>query len=224
MKSVPLFSRALIGLAAAGAALLTAGSASAQTSSSFYSFNVNNMTSSNGDPVYSVYDPVTFSGVQVNEAFADGFTQSIGLPNVETTDSKSSSAQVFTFGSGGYTDPVHGTLNSAILTGSLIFPGFNPTNTLSLTIQPTTDPNSQYQQSVFTPFSASLFGPAPTGIAVGTFSLQNLGTGLGTQVNIDALPVPAAVPEASTTISLGLLLVLGLGALAVARRRAARAN
>ena len=216
-----LFSlRAFAGLAVAGAALLSAGGASAQTP--FYSFNVNNLTSSNGDPVYSVYDAVTFSSVQINEVFADSYAQSIGLPSVQTTDLMQSSTQVFTTAGGVYSDPVHGALTSATLTGTMTFPGFSPANTLMLTIQPSVDPNSQYQQSVFTPFTASLFGAAPSGIAIGTFSLLNTSTGQGTQVNIDALPVPAAVPEASTTVSLGLLLAFGFGALAVSRRRAAR--
>ena len=226
MKSAQFSFRAFLGLAVAGAALLSAGSASAQTASPFYSFNVNNLTSSNGDPVYSVYDSVTFSGVQVNEVFADSYAQSILLGSVQTTDMAQSSAQVFTTPNGNYTDPIHGALTSATVTGTMTFPGFSPTNTLSLTIQPTADPNSQYQQSVFTPFTAFLFGSASPGVAIGTFSLLNLSTGQGTQVNINAAPVPAAVPEASTTVSLGLLLALGLGTFAVARRRqsAARAD
>ena len=43
-------------------------------------------------------------------------------------------------------------------------------------------------------------------------------SGLGT-INFN-LPAPAAVPEASTTVSLGLLLTLGLGGVALAKRRA----
>ena len=158
---------------------------------------------------------------KVNEAFADGFTQSLVMPTLETQDTEQSSAQVFTLGPGGYSDPVHGTLTSAVLSGTLAFPGIAPdgTGTIGLTIQPTTDPASQYQQLAYTNFSADLFGTSPTGIAVGTFQLQNIGGGTVNSVNIDIAPVPAAVPEASTSISLGLLLALGCGGLADARRK-----
>ena len=46
------------------------------------------------------------------------------------------------------------------------------------------------------------------GTALGTFSLVDGNNNVVTAVNIVA---PAAVPEASTTVSLGLLLALGLG-------------
>jgi len=57
---------------------------------------------------------------------------------------------------------------------------------------------------------------------VGSFA----GSGGGSAGNYPSLTltaIPAAVPEASTTVSLGLLLALGLGGLAVARRRKAQA-
>lgn len=223
MKTAPL-----LGLAAAGAALLSASSASAQTPSPFYAFTVNNLTSSNGDPVYSVYDSVNFNSLQVSEAFSDGFTQTLGLPVLETQDSETSSAQVFTVGPGGFSDPVHGALTSAVLTGTLTFPGITPdgTGTIGLTILPSADPSAAtYQQLAYTNFSAGLFGAAPAGIAVGTFNLENIGAGTATgsglvdSVNINIAPVPAAVPEASTNISLGLLLMLGLGGVVIARRK-----
>lgn len=232
MRTKPLVSdsRALVGLVAAGAALLSAGSASAQTVTPFYAFVVSNYTSSSGT-AFPVQDSVSFASTQVNEVFADGFTQSLSLQDaygspagtVTAQDVVPTSLQTFSSASGVFSDPVHGTLFSATLSGNLAFPGFFPTNTLSLTVQ-TDATGDTVQQSVFTPFSASLFGPASSGVATGTFSLLNLGSGQGTQVTIDAVPAPAAVPEASTTVSLGLLLVLGLGALAVTRRRAARAR
>ncbi len=223
-------SRVLTSLAAAGAALLSVGAASAQTATPFYAFVVNNYTSSSGT-AFPVQDSVNFASTQVNEVFADGFTQSLFLQDaygdptgtVTAQDSVPSSLQTFSFGNGGYADPTHGALTSATLTGTMVFPGFVPTSTLSLTVQ-TDAAGDTIQQNVFSPFSASLFGPASSGVAIGTFSLLNLGSGQGTQVTINAAPVPAAVPEASTTVSLGLLLVLGLGALAVTRRRAVRAN
>lgn len=229
MKTAPFGFRAFIGLAVAGAALISAGSASAQTTTSpFYSFTIDNLTSSNGDPVYSVFDSVDFNSLAVNEAFADGFTQSLNMPTLQTQDSEMSSAQVFTVGPGGYTDPVHGALTSAVLTGSLAFPGIAPdgTGTVGLTILPSADPSAvSYQQLAYTNFSANLFGANPTGIAVGTFNLENVGGGTATgsgivnSVNIDIAPVPAAVPEASTNISLGLLLMLGLGGVVISRRK-----
>ena len=227
MKTAPALSYAL----AAGAALLSAAGASAQTATPFYAFVVNNYTSSGGT-AFPVQDSVNFASTKVNEVFADGFTQSLSLQDaygdptgtVTAQDSVPSSLQTFaTLPNGGYADPNHGLLTSATLTGTMVFPGFVPTSTLSLTVQ-TDAAGDTAQQNVFTPFSASLFGPAASGVAIGTFSLLNLGSGQGTQVVIDAAPVPAAVPEASTTVSLGLLLALGLGALAVTHRRAARTN
>lgn len=230
MKTAFLLSRTLVGLAAAGAALLSAGSATAQTATPFYAFVVNNYTSSGGT-AFPVQDSVNFASTQVNEVFADGFTQSLSfqdfygdpLGTITAQDAVPSSLQTSSSAGGVYSDPVHGALSSATLTGNLVFPGFSPTSTLFLTVQ-TDAAGDTIQQNVFTPFSASLFGPASSGVAVGTFSLLNLGSGQATQVTIDAAPVPAAVPEASTTVSLGLLLALGLGALAVTRRRAASTN
>ena len=216
MKTVSLFAvRAMIGLAVAGAALLSTGSVFAQTNTPFYAFTVNDLTASNGDPVFSVYDSVSFSNLQISEVFADSFTQSFALPILGAGDIGASPLQSFLPGSG-YSDPTHGTLTSATLTGTLFFPGLisDGSGVLPLTIQPTTDPSSQYQQQVFTSFSTNLFGPAQVGPAVGTFSLLNLGSNQGTVVNINA-----PVPEASTTVSLGLLLALGLGTVAVARRK-----
>ena len=106
------------------------------------------MTSSNGT-AFPVQDSVNFASAQVSEVFADGFTQSLSLQDA-------------------YGDPV----------GTMVFPGFSPAKTLSLTVQ-TDAAGDTAQQSVFTPFSASLFGPASSGVAIGTFSLLNLGSGLG---------------------------------------------
>ncbi len=219
MKTLALSSRAILGLAVAGAALLSAPAASAQTLP-YYSFNVTNLTQTLGDPVYSVYDSLTFGSVQVNESFADGFMQSIGLPNVETQDAQTSSAQLFTASNGSYSDPIHGLLTSAVLSGTLAFPGIAPDGSGKLDLQILTDPNGTVtSQSVFTPFTASLLGSNPTGIAAGTFSLRDLAGTSVKSVNIILSPAAAPVPEASTTVSMGLLLALGLGGVAVARRK-----
>jgi len=222
MKTAHLLSlRAIIGLAAAGAALLSAGTASAQTASPYYAYTVNNLTSMGGDPVYSVFDSVNFNNLQISEVFADNFSESFSLPGsgtdpaLEAQDSTASPLLKSLPGTS-YLDPTHGALTSATLTGTLSFPGLisDGSGKLSLTIQPTADPSSQYQQLVFTSFSTNLFGPAQTGPAVGTFSLLNLGSSQGLTVNINA-----PVPEASTTVSLGILLALGLGTVVVTRRK-----
>ena len=135
--------------------MLSASGASAQAPSPFYAFAVNNLTSSNGDPIYSVYDSVNFNALQVNEVFSDGFTQTLGMPTLETQDTETSSAQVFTVGPGGFTDPVHGALTSAVLTGTLAFPGIMPdgTGTIGLTILPSADPSAvSYQQLAYSSF------------------------------------------------------------------------
>ncbi len=213
--------RSFFGFAVAGAALCSAGGASAQTATPFYAFVVSNLTESNGSLAYPVYDSVTFASPEINEVFADGYTNSFAIGDannsVQAMDKQASALMTSAPGTG-FSDPVHGALTSATLTGSLAFPNFGPANTLSLSVL-TDAAGDQTQQSVFTPFSASLFGPASSGIAVGTFSLMNLGSSQGTTVDIDATPVPAAVPEASTNVSLGLLLMLGLGGTVIARRR-----
>ena len=220
--------RALTGLAAAGAALLCASSASAQTTTPYFAFVVDNLTSSNGSATFPVYDALTFSSVQVKEVFADDYTQTLSVQDlfgdapgiVQSTDSAPTGLQIFTPQNGvGYSDLTHGALTSATLTGTLSFPGIAQTNPLTVSIL--TDPNgTPYEQPISTNFSASLFGPAQSGIGIGTFSLLNLGSSQGTTVIIDAQPVP----EASSVITLGLLLALGLGTLVIARRRAAAAN
>ena len=224
MKTAFHFSaRAVVGLAVAGAALLSAGSASAQTATPFYAFTVNNLTLMGGSSDAPVYDSVNFNNLQISEVFADSFTQTFTLPGsgtdpaLEAGDSTGSPLLKFLPGPG-FTDAVHGDLTSATLTGTLSFPGLisDGSGKLKLTIQPTPDPSSQFQQEVFTSFSTSLFGPAQTGPTVGTFSLLNLGSSDGLSV-----PINAPVPEVSTTVSLGILLALGLGALAVARRKSA---
>jgi len=228
MKTAQFGYHSLLGLAVAGIALLSAGGASAQAPmpSPFFAFTVNNMTGFTNGPAYPVSDSVLFNAMQINEVFADGFTQPLSLSLIGpgagnipgAGDVAVSPFQSLTaLPGGGYSDAAHGALTSALLTGTLKFDGIDPngTGTISLTIQPTSDANATYQQITSTSFSANLFGANPTGNAVGTFSLLNLGSNQGTTVNI----VPAAVPEASTTISFGLLLALGLGGVVLARRK-----
>ena len=206
-------------LATVGAAFYCVCSASAQTTSPAYSFGVVNQTSSNGSMTFPVYDPVTFGSSQISEIFADGFTQTLSLGGIQAQDTAQSSAQFLTLNNGTFSDPIHGTLTSAVLSGTLAFPGLiaDGSGTLSLTLQPTIDPNSQYSQTVLTPFTASLFGPASTGIGIGTFRLLDSSNQPVDSVVIDATAAP--VPEAPTTVSLGLLFALGLGSLILTRRK-----
>lgn len=200
--------RLACGAVVVAAGLLSAPGASAQSSTPF-TFEVVNSTFSGGDPVFSVTDDLTFSNLQINETFANGFSQTLLLNDLATTN----------------TDPMTGgaefsdrfvpnsTLTSAILTGS-IGPG------AAQTVLTQTAPNGPVTpQYVSSTFSANLFASAPAGPALGTFSFNNGPNGINilNSVNIVA---PAAVPEASTTVSLGLLLALGLGGVAVSRRRA----
>ena len=187
------------------AALLAAPGAFAQTAPAPFAFDVENDTLSGGDPVFSVTDNLTFSNLQINETFQSGFSQTILLSSFDANALSETTPGFIT------SSP----LVSAVLTGA-IGPGPAQNVTTETTIGgPVT---TRYVSSTF---AASLFGPAQTGIALGTFSLLD-GSGNPAQtVNIVA---PAAVPEASTTVSLGLLLTLALGALAVTRRRTAAAK
>ena len=146
MKTAPLLScsRTLIGLAVAGAALLSAGGASAQTASPFYAFTGQQPDQVKRRPRFSVYDSVNFNDLQINETFADSFSQSFALPVLGAGDTGASPLQSFVPGLG-FTDPAHGALTSATLTGTLSFPGLvsDGSGKLSLTLQPTADPNSQ---------------------------------------------------------------------------------
>ncbi len=186
--------------AAAGIALMSAPAVFAQTAPPSYSFQVENNTLSAGDPVYSVTDDLTFSNLQINEVFTGGFAQTILLGSLDTT-----TIDAFT---NSFTSSAP--LLSATLTGSI---GSGPAQTINTA---TTFGGPTTPQYVSSNFSTDLFGATPAGPALGTFSLIS-GNNVVNTVNIVA---PAAVPEASTTVSLGLLMALGLGALVVTRRRA----
>ncbi len=203
--------RLACGTAVAAAGLLSAPGAFAQTASPF-TFQVVNSTASSGDPVFSVTDNLTFTNLQINETFASGFSQILLLNDLVTAT----------------TDPVLGgsefsdkfipnsILTSAVLTGSIAtYPG----QTMQTVDLATDFSGSTTPQYVSSTFSASLFGPAQTGTALGVFSFNNGPNGVNVLNSVNIV-TPAAVPEASTTVSLGLLLALGLGGLAVSRRRA----
>ncbi len=212
MKSSSLITFRLACVAAVAAAgLLSASGAFAQAPPAF-SFGVENDTFSAGDPVYSVTDDLTFTNLQINEVFAGGFTQTIFLPSLS-----SSAALPAPYAEATPTFTTSSQLLSAVLTGSIAaYPG-QTAQTVLLATDFSGNTTPQYVSSTF---SASLFGPAQAGTALGIFSLSS-GNNIITAVNI---VTPAAVPEASTTVSLGLLLALGLGAIAVSRRRTASAQ
>lgn len=200
---------ALLGLAAA--ALLCAGGASAQTAP--FTFQVTNLTNvtnggmfQGGSPDFPVTDDLTFTNLLVTETFSGGSTLTLPLADLDTgTIAEETSS--FTF------DGSRGSLLSAILTGRLDN-GLLPGGTQTLNLQPV--PNGPVStQLVATSFSASLLGPATSGVGVGQFTLLFNGNPFLAPVTINASPVP----EASTVVSMGLMLALGLGALVAARRR-----
>ena len=209
MKPASSFAfRSLLGLAVAGAALLPASGAFAQTTSAPFYFSVENDTANvNGNPLYSVTDSLTFTNLQINEGFANGFSQTIFLPDLDTnlvaepSDTMASSSP----------------LTSAVLTGTLngLAPGSTITANLENSIGGSISPFN-----IFSNFSADLFNPTTPAIGLGQFALVS-GSNV-TDVTIGANAAP--VPEASTTVSLGLLMALGLGALVVTRRRAESAH
>ena len=203
--------------AAAGAALLSASSAFAQSAPSpYYSFQVENDTLSSGDPVFSITDNLTFTNLQINEVFADNFTQTVLVPSLNTATVLEQTGAVFFDGStpGALSDPIHGTLTSAILTGSL---GSGPTQTVNVA---TAFGGPVTPQVISSTFSASLFGPSATALGLGQFSL--LDSTSNTIPGFPSIVIGAnPVPEASTVVSMGLMLALGLGALMVTRRRTA---
>lgn len=205
MKPASLAFRSLLGLTVAGAALLPACGAFAQTASAPFYFQIENDTASNtGDPLYSVTDDFTFTNLQITEGFASGFSQTIFLPDLDT----------MTIAEPSNTMQSSSPLTSAVLTGTLngLAPGSTVTANLENSIGGPVSPFN-----IFSNFSADLFHPTTPAIGLGQFALVS-GTNV-TDVVIGASDAP--VPEASTTVSLGLLMALGLGTLVVTRRRTA---
>lgn len=198
--------RLAVGLAVAGAALLSAPGVFAQTTPTSFTFGVENDTYSGGDPVFPVSDSLTFSNLQIFEKFADTSSHILFLKSLDANTISLQKALM----------TPSSPLVSAVLTGSIGTGPMQTINTQTTIAGPTTP------QYVFSNFSADLFGVAPVGTTLGVFSLTDGSNNVINSVEIEALP---AVPEASTTVSLGLLLALGLGTLVAARRKSAvRAN
>ena len=201
--------RQTILLGAVACALLGAGRASADP----YTYEVDNYTFSGGDPVHPVTDDLTFNNLLITETYSDGFMQSTALGSLNTSDIRLFSPA--TLGA-----PGHGLLSTAILTGQLGRDGFPATSFLDISTQfapggPITD------QYVFSNFSTSLFGPATSGVSAGQFTLLDENNN---PVSGPAEITLTPVPEATSAASLGMLVLLGLGTLAVSRRRAASAH
>ena len=211
----PLSQAALLGLAAA--ALLCAQGASAQALSGL-NFQVTNATASvNGNPVESVTDDLTFNNLVLTETFSDGFSTPIFLPNLDT------GLNFYAETPATLLDPTHGGLTSAVLTGTLGRDGFLPTSVLEVSLQ-LSPGGPLIDQFISSAFSTTLdlsgpFSSAPAGsISVGQFALFAGNNPLLNSAPTEIIVAPA-VPEASTVVSMGLMLALGLGGLAVTRRR-----
>lgn len=192
-------------LGAAAATLLGAGRVSAAP----FIYEVDNYTFTGGDPLHPVTDDLTFNNLLITETFTDGFMQSNTLASLNTGDFSAFSPA--TLGA-----PGHGLLTSAVLTGQIGLDGFPASSFLDISTQyapggPVTD------QYVFSSFSTSLFGPATSGVSAGQFTLLSGSDPVTGPVEIRLTPVP----EATSAVSLGMLVLLGLGTLAVSRRRTA---
>lgn len=225
----PLRQAALLGLAAA--ALLCAGGASAQTQP--LAFQVTNLTFSGGGPLFPVTDDLTFNNLLLTENFSDGTMATLTLndPNGAAQTTLDSGPTDLISNGFSFVDGTGRILSSATLTGTLGISGFPATPILAVDVETApVDPTQIRPSNTFlnAAFSSTLTFPAgagmqtPGGIGVGQFGLvaNNAGT------NFPAILLPATiyattnpVPEASTVLSMGLMLALGLGGLAVTRRR-----
>lgn len=219
---------ALLGLAAA--ALLCAGGASAQTQP--FAFQVTNRTFSGGDPLFPVTDDLTFNNLVLTETFSDNTTATLTLNDPSGTPQTTLDSGPTDLISSGFSfvDGAGRILSSATLTGTLGISGFPATSILPVDVETAPiDPNQIRPANTFlnAAFSSTLTFPTnagsqpPGGIGIGQFSLVANNPGVNFPAilvgTINATPNP--VPEASTIVSMGLMLVLGLGGLIVTRRR-----
>lgn len=212
MRVPRLFLQPFLPLALLGAAVVPAA---AQTGGvSPFQYQIVNDTLSGGDPVFPVTDDLTFSGLKLTETFSDGFSSTALLGTLDTSGADlQAPATLFS--------AAHGALSSSTLTGTLGRNTFPFSSILDVTTQQGPG-GATGDQKISAYFSSTLFGAAPAGgLGVGQFSLLAGNDPLfgRAPTQISAAPVP----EASTTVSLGLMLALGAGVL-VARRRAARAK
>ncbi len=231
----PLRQAAWLGLAAA--ALLCAGNASAQTQP--LAFQVTNLTSSGGAPDFPVTDDLTFNNLLLTENFSDGTTATLTLSDPSSltgaTQNTLDSGPPDLISSGfSLVNSAGGILSSATLTGTLGISGFPAAPILAVDLETTpvapdpTRPTNAFLNAAFSStvtFPTNVGSQAPSGIGIGQFTLvQNLPTSNYPAIFIGTINATTnPVPEASTTVSLGLMLALGLGALIVTRRRSSAA-
>lgn len=226
----PLRHAALLGLAAA--ALLCARGASAQTAP--LAFQVTNHTASGGDPLFSVTDDLTFNNLVLTESFSDGTMTTLTLsdPNGVTTNTLDTGPTDLVSSGFSFVNSAGFALSSATLTGNLGISGFPSAPILAVDVETVpvdttqTRPANTFLNSAFSStlsFPGGAGGPALAGVGIGQFTLVS---------NSPAANYPgiftgtifasaAPVPEASTVVSMALMLALGLGGLVVTRRRRA---
>ncbi len=201
----------------------------------------------NGDNEFDVLDYTTtatpgataISNVAIN-LFDEGYTASDSVgggisfyvePDTTTADGANGSTGALTFDAAQPTGVDTGTANGFTTAPILI-------GSSTVTVPATTTANYKYSFSyAVTPGSALsnyLAAELASGGAIRVLATPNSTTDPlnldifgyasksgGNAPAISLTTAPAAVPEASTTISFGLLLALGLGGFAVARRRKA---
>ncbi len=220
-------SPASLGLAALGLLSLglAAAPAQAQTPTTINFDNFTAQANGGGVQVASPYSTQGFTFTSVNGFFAIAGTSSQG--DGETSLYTGNNPTTLTQTNGGAFSfnaidlgPVSGNSAGTRFAGPVTFTGSRADGSTMTAIQTIT--NAQFQKFSFTGF---------TGLQSLTFAgSYNPNTGVGSLPLFDNVvvtsdaPVPVApVPEASTTVSLGLLLALG-GLAAVARKKKSNAS
>lgn len=170
----------------------------------------------------------TFTGTVSGNVSGTAFTNSLlTLTAVGDTTSVTQAGSVFRNSVGPITFTLTGVGAGTSLNSFTVFD--NQTNGIAgLTDQTTTFDVFDESSPSFTTYDLrSSLGPLPTGFPF-TSTLRPLQTTLGaitisSSSNDTFTASPPAVPEASTTVSLGLLLALGMGGMVVTAKKRKRA-
>lgn len=209
----------LLGLATLAALDLAAAPASAQTTINFDNFTA--QAQANGGQ-YSVGKTYSTQGFTFNSN-GSGFTAYTGTGSLgdgetslydgraATTTLTQDNGQTFSFNAIDI-GPIFGNTFANNYDGPNLFTGTRADGTMVTATATTNSPSGHFQTFDFTGF---------TDLKSLTFASSTSGNSIPQFDNI-VLSSPAAVPEASTTVSLGLLLALGLGGLAVSASRKAK--